>query len=116
MTVPTGYNDLHISADGRLAAVGSTEGVVRLYDLEARTQIGDPFPSTIPITTGRFTGDGLAMAAAGDPATLWDIDPASWREKACTVAGRNLTKLEWQQYMPPGEPYRATCPGYPIES
>ena len=47
---------------------------------------------------------------------MWDIDPASWREKACTVAGRNLTKLEWQQYMPPDEQYRATCPAYPVET
>jgi hypothetical protein len=39
---------------------------------------------------------------------LWHIDPASWPRTACTVAGRNLTKAEWNRYLP-GEKYRRTC-------
>jgi WD40 repeat protein len=104
------------SADGRLVAVGSTEGAVRLYDIEAGAQIGDPFPSTGTFDYGFITADGRAVVAAGDPSIVWDIAPASWRDKACNVAGRNLTKLEWRQHMPSDEPYRATCPSYPIES
>jgi hypothetical protein len=52
----------------------------------------------------------------GDPEIMWDIDPASWREKACTVAGRNMTKAEWRKYMPRDEPYGPTCPGLAVES
>ena len=43
---------------------------------------------------------------------LWDLDPAAWRVRACESAGRNLTKDEWQNFLPEGEPYHATCPQY----
>ena len=31
---------------------------------------------------------------------------------ACDIAGRNLTRAEWAQYLP-GEPYHATCKQWP---
>jgi WD40 repeat protein len=111
-----GFSWLNLSPDGRLAAIGSTDHTVRLYDLEARGMIGDPFTSTASLSFGYLTEDGRSLVVNGEPATLWDIDPASWRAKACVVAGRNLTRLEWQRYMPPDEPYRAVCPGVPIEA
>jgi WD40 repeat protein len=115
-TTVTGTSFPAISSDGAVLAVGGTGAAVRLFDVEARTPIGDPFPSSLSITAGSFTPDGRSMAVLDEPATLWDVDPASWREKACTVAGRNMTKLEWEQYMPPDEPYRATCPDLRIET
>jgi WD40 repeat protein len=114
LTVTVGTALPDFSPDGRLVAVGGTEGAVRLYDIEAGAQIGDPFPSPSALGSGFITADGRAVVA-GEPSVVWDIDPASWRDKACTVAGRNLTKLEWQQHMPTGEPYRATCAAYPVE-
>jgi hypothetical protein len=56
------------------------------------------------------------MLVPGESPIMWDIDPQSWREKACTVAGRNLTKTEWDKYMPTDEPYRATCPELATET
>jgi hypothetical protein len=44
---------------------------------------------------------------------LWDIDPAVWRQRACAIVGRNLTREEWKLYLPPGTPYRATCSEWP---
>ena len=40
---------------------------------------------------------------------LWDGDPADWAATACRIAGRNLTRAEWDQYFR-GRPYHATCP------
>jgi WD40 repeat protein len=31
----------------------------------------------------------------------------------CEFISRNLTLAEWGQFMPEGEPYRATCPNLP---
>jgi hypothetical protein len=31
---------------------------------------------------------------------------------ACHLAGRNLTRAEWNQYLP-GQPYQTTCPQWP---
>ncbi len=42
----------------------------------------------------------------------WDPSPDSWEEYACAVAGRNLTKAEWEELFP-GKGYRVTCPEFP---
>ena len=41
------------------------------------------------------------------PATV-----AQWEQAACAVAGRNLTRAEWRQYVP-DRPYQKTCPDQP---
>jgi WD40 repeat protein len=43
---------------------------------------------------------------------VWDFDPAHWASIACSIAGRNLTKAEWSEYLP-GRQYEATCPQWP---
>jgi hypothetical protein len=55
------------------------------------------------------TGRTLAAAFKDGTVLLWDVDPASWRTGARAVAGRELTRQEWHQFLP-GRPYRATCP------
>jgi hypothetical protein len=116
MHIAAGTTLLRVSGDGELLAVGGTEGLVRLYDLATRAQIGDPFPSGTNLTSAIFAPDDRAFIERGNPPLVWDIDPASWREKACAVAGRNMTKAEWRQYMPPDEAYRPTCPALPVET
>jgi hypothetical protein len=58
-----------------------------------------------------FSPDGEQLAVAGveTRAMLWDVDPTSWRRRACAIVGRNLTRAQWKLYMPPGTRYRATC-------
>lgn len=46
---------------------------------------------------------------------VWDLDPEHWVEPACAIAGRNLTRAEWDQYIGDLAPYRATCPEYEID-
>jgi hypothetical protein len=41
-------------------------------------------------------------------ATLWGLDEDSWYRAACTMAGRQLTRSEWQRYLP-GRPYHPAC-------
>ncbi len=56
--------------------------------------------------------DGLEMAAASDHGiVVWDLDPNHWVTAACEVAGRNLTREEWDHYLGVLCSYRATCPG-----
>jgi len=42
----------------------------------------------------------------------WDVNPASWRDRACAVAGRNLTREEWDKFLP-NRAYRRTCEQWP---
>jgi WD40 repeat protein len=114
VTVLPGASFWDVSPDGRVAAVGSATGATQLYDLQTGTQIGDPFPSALDL--GFHTSDGRSMVTLDAPPVVWDVDPASWREKACTVAGRNMTRAEWEQHMPPDERYRVTCPEHLVEN
>ena len=63
-----------------------------------------------------FSPDGKFLAVAGveNLAMVWDVDPEVWRERACAVVGRNLSREEWELYSPSGTPYRATCSEWPV--
>jgi hypothetical protein len=41
-------------------------------------------------------------------AVIWDVDPASWRQRACALANRTLTLDEWEKFLP-GRPYEPAC-------
>jgi WD40 repeat protein len=62
-----------------------------------------------------FSPDGKLLAVAGVEtlAMLWNVDPAVWRQRACAIVGRNLSREEWNLYLPPGTSYRATCSEWP---
>jgi hypothetical protein len=48
-------------------------------------------------------------------AAQWRIDPAALTERACALAGRNLTREEFDLYEIGGEYRAAPCAGRPIE-
>ena len=83
-----------------------------LWDIEANTRIGDPFPSA-PDFTARDAGDSGLITGTEEHILLWDIDPESWPAVACQAAGRNMTLEEWNQFGPQDEPYHATCSQWP---
>ncbi|MDE2387759.1 MAG: hypothetical protein KGN35_01540, partial [Betaproteobacteria bacterium] len=70
-----------------------------------------------------LSADGKTLASGGDDNTvrLWDIASSvqlqssaePWKVRACRVANRNLTRVEWQKYMG-NKSYRATCPELPL--
>jgi WD40 repeat protein len=100
-----------VSPDGETLATGATDGTVRLFDVRTQQPIGAPLPavpnsSVAPV----FSPDGaylFAITAAGR-AFRWDVRPASWERHACTVAGRTLTRAEWNDALP-GRPYAPAC-------
>jgi WD40 repeat protein len=61
-----------------------------------------------------FSLDSRNLYSSSTDGTIrrWDVDPNSWRERICDIAGRNLTQAEWAQYLP-GEPYQITCEQWP---
>ena len=47
---------------------------------------------------------------------IWDLDPSRWETAACEVAGRNLTREEWETHIGDLASYRATCPELPLDA
>ena len=62
--------------------------------------------------TAQFTPDGAYLVVAYGDGTgfAWPTTVAAWVAQACTVAGRNLTREEWQRYVP-HRTYASVCGG-----
>lgn len=54
-------------------------------------------------------GTRLASGSTSGAALVWDLDPNRWETTACSIAGRNMTKTEWAQYLP-GRTNHTLCP------
>ena len=109
--IPT---EVAVSPDGALLAVANEGGDLRIWDLHAKQLLGS-VPSAGTDGTVSLTEQSVVVRnSSGPSASLrrFDLDPTSWERRACTIANRNLTRSEWQQYLP-GVPYRKTCPALP---
>jgi hypothetical protein len=105
---------LAIDDAGRRLLVNAADDTLRVYDIPTRTPLGVPVETGESDATAALRGDGLlAAAATGDGIVTWDLDPAHWETAACQLAGRNLTRDEWDRYIGGLAPYSQTCPQYP---
>jgi WD40 repeat protein/energy-coupling factor transporter ATP-binding protein EcfA2 len=113
-------DELAISPDGLMLAVGKHDGTVTLWsiaDPSAPFQLGDPLTEHAhPIASLAWTPDGRGLAT-GDTTgtiTLWDtsaaVDTMADRVAlACARAGRDLTDAEWDRYVGPGPTRQKPC-------
>jgi len=97
--------------DGGTLATGNTDGTTRLWDVASGQALGAPLPGIPNVTlVPIFTPDGAHLIAAyqNGRAYRWDIRPASLIRQACAVAGRRLTRAEWDEFLP-GRGYEPAC-------
>jgi WD40 repeat protein len=96
------------------SAVGSSGA--QLWDAATLKPIGEPLLLGVS-GSGHVDrdaeGNRAVMGSGGGTLFVWDLDVRHWEEMACDIAGRNLTRAEWAQYLP-GEPYHATCKQWPV--
>jgi WD40 repeat protein len=101
-----------VGASGLGVAV-AWNNIVTLWDVATGRQIGEPFnPSDATVFSSLTDASGTHLVSGGSSTVVWELDPAKWRVRACEAAGRNLTREEWQEFLPEGEPYHATCAQY----
>ena len=75
---------------------GATPFTERTFDL-------DHFLANRPAFSP--SGDRLVTTGLDRATVSWTLDPDHWRDAACAIAGRDLTKGEWRQYLPDRDPY-----------
>ncbi len=97
--------------NGRTLATGTISGSVQLWDIPSGQPIGTPLPG-VPgaLVTPILTADATHVIAgyAAGRAVRWDIRPEALIRHACEVAGRRLTRAEWDAFLP-GRPYDPAC-------
>ena len=95
---------------GRLVTL-SNDGKLRLWDPATRRLIGTPLQGSNTGGWVNFFPDGKHVLGVFQSGTgiVWNVDPAAWKAKACTVAGRNLTRAEWTEFLG-GRSYHNVCP------
>jgi WD40 repeat protein/DNA-binding SARP family transcriptional activator len=89
-------------------------GVTQLWDTTTLRPVGDPLvtPALGQFLSASPDENNLVVNTLAGYDIVWDLDIHHWDDSACRIAGRNLTKAEWQQYLP-DQPYQATCPQWP---
>ncbi len=92
-----------------------SELALHVWDVAERKPVLELFTDLWDARNARlsFANDNQALDICVDGAGMRiDIAPESWRAQACEIAGRNLSRMEWQQFFG-AEPYRLTCPDLP---
>ena len=103
--------------DGSQYAVAE-EGRIRLWDGHTgQYQASLPLPSRIGNPSIGYRPDSTGLVIASTDGSTWTADTqiSQWDDRACAIAGRNLSLEEWEQHFP-NAPYQRTCPQWPPQS
>jgi DNA-binding SARP family transcriptional activator len=114
--------EMQLDSGGGRAAVLGYDRTVHLVDVASRQPLGGAVSlgdGRSPSQDDRFGaavlnagGDRLALYTSYGT-VVWDLRPDRMVEAACVVAGRNLTRAEWDQYAGSLGDYRRLCPDLP---
>ena len=114
ITLPAAPTNLAYDAHGRHLAVVfhlPTGSAVQLWDVERRQPVVPDFSAP----NARWyqialAADGrrLLWSTEGRPPIVWDTQRESWLARACAMANRDLTRIEWARFLA-GLEYRRTC-------
>ena len=67
-----------------------------------------------PGTSIAYRPDSTGLLVTAADGRTWTVDTRlrTWVDRACDIAGRNLTRSEWKQFFPVRR-YRVVCPQWP---
>jgi WD40 repeat protein len=105
-----GVYGMEFSPDGRVLAISGWEPSASLWDVATGARIGSTFTAGNGRAWIDLSPDGrrLLLTHADGRGALYDVDPESWKDRACAIANRTLTPDEWEKFLP-GRPYEPAC-------
>jgi WD40 repeat protein/DNA-binding SARP family transcriptional activator len=106
-----GVGGVAFDPSGKTLVSSSSDGKLRLWDVATRRLIGAPLPGATTGGTTAFFPDGkhvLGVFGSG-VGVVWNVEPDAWNAAACRIAHRDLTRTEWNDYLPDRR-YRHACP------
>ncbi|MER5989321.1 WD40 repeat domain-containing protein [Streptomyces sp. NPDC001787] len=99
---------LTFSEDGSLLATSVGGRAVQLWDVDERVSLGQPLTLTAQhVDAMAFDGEVL-RSLSGDKVHTLDLKPEHLADQVCKRVGRELTRKEWQTFVPDAE-YRKVC-------
>lgn len=107
------------SRDGRMLASASADNSVKVWDVASGQLLRSFVGHTFWAMDVDLSPDGRTVISGGRDGLVlrWDIsiDLRSWQERACAIAGRNLSAKEWKVYLP-SQDHRKTCDQWELPS
>ncbi|MBZ0284835.1 MAG: protein kinase [Anaerolineae bacterium] len=104
-------SSIAFSPDGQIIASGSEDNTIILWEVTQREPLGRPFGGHLDwVLSLAFAPDGKTLVSGGldRRIILWDVSLDSWKNRACQIANRSFTTIEWERYFR-DLPYRQTC-------
>lgn len=63
----------------------------------------------LPLRIPTYGEVARVVTGAGDRFNVWTLDPDTWPQLACLIAGRPMTMAEWDQVGPRDEQITDSC-------
>ena len=102
---------LAFSLNADILASGSEGKTIILWDVDTNQPLGEPLAgATGNVLSLVFNLDGNSLYSGDSEGTIliWDLNINEWFSRICSLAGRNLTLEEWNQFLPDRD-YEETC-------
>jgi WD40 repeat protein/DNA-binding SARP family transcriptional activator len=96
---------------GRTLVTAAADGTARLWDVASQKPLGSPLelvPGTYASVAVSPDGSRAYAVSTRGEGISFELSREAWKRHACRVAGRELTRAEWEDALP-GRPYRNVC-------
>jgi WD40 repeat protein len=112
--LPPAVNDrqtpasVSVAPDGSQLSVASQAHPVEIWDVATARQSGTVEVPATTIDAHYLSDHELVTTTVSGAVTIHDLTVADWIRLACKAAGRELTPIEWNQFLP-AQRYQTVC-------
>ncbi len=104
------------SPNGKYVVSGSADNTARVWESISGKEVARMIHDD-GVTAVAFSSDGKYVASGNNDITtrFWVWQPDDLIVNACATMTRDLTRVEWQQYVGDALPYQAVCANLSVE-